>query len=110
LRGRERVVTALVLEPRGAPDHLPSRLDLRGHVRDDEGDALERADRPPELLAFLDVRDGRIERRLGQTDRQGADADAPAVEDREEHLEPVATLAEHVCGRYAAILEDAAHP
>jgi hypothetical protein len=54
----QAIVATLVLQPRGAPDERPGRLDLGRHVGDHERNALERADRPAELLARLRVRDG----------------------------------------------------
>src|SRR4051794_12476398 len=41
-------------------------LDLRGHLGDGEAKRLEVADRMPELLAFLQVADGVLERGTGQ--------------------------------------------
>ena len=87
------------------PDERPGRFDLGRHVGDHERHALERADRPAELLARLGVRDARIERGLGQPDGQGTDRDPPAVEDLEEGPEAVALLAQHVRGRDAGALE-----
>ena len=81
LRRRQRVVASLVLEP-GGPVHEGSRsFDLRGHVRDHEGDALEGADRPAELLPRLGVRNRRIEGGLRQADGKRANADAAAIKD-----------------------------
>ena len=66
LRRDEAEVAALVLEPGGPPDEAAGRLDLGRHVGDHERDALERADRPAELLARLRVRDRRVEGGLGE--------------------------------------------
>ena len=49
---------------------------------------------------------GRVERGLGQADRQGADADPAAVERAQGDLEAVAALAEQVRGGNAGPFED----
>ena len=106
LRRDEPEVAALVLEPGGSPDEAARRLDLGRHVGDHERHALERADRPAELLARLRVRDRRVERALGDPDRQRTDRDPAAIEDPQERLEAAPLLAEHVRRRDARPVED----
>src|SRR5215475_4132112 len=67
-RGLLREVAALVLEPRGLVDEVPSRLDLDGHVRELELDRLKARDRLPELLALLRVAEREVVRALREAD------------------------------------------
>ena len=59
---------ALVEQPRGLPREQPRRLDLRGHVRDQEVDALVHRDRLPELDALARVVDRELVRGPGDAD------------------------------------------
>src|SRR5262249_42780480 len=60
LRRRQRERLSRVLEPGGAVDELPARVDLGRHVGQLELDRLEARDRPPELVPLLGVRGGEV--------------------------------------------------
>ena len=100
------VVAALVLQPGRPVDECPRGLQLGGHVGDHEGDPLERADRPAELLALLAVRRGRLVGTLGDPEGHRGDRDSAPVEDLQEGPEPFALLAEEVLCRDPRPLED----
>src|SRR5262245_63157365 len=89
-RGLLREVTALVLEPRGLVDEVPSGLDLDGHVRELELDRLKARDRLAELLPLLGVAEREVVRALREADAHRRNRDPAAVEDLEELAEPLA--------------------
>ena len=103
--GFRGVGTALVLQPGRAVDHQPRGVDLGGHVGDLEGHALERGDRPVELLSLLGIGRCRLVGGLRQPQRHGADPDPAAVERLEEELVARALLAEQVLGGDPAVVE-----
>src|SRR5439155_21252365 len=94
LRRGEREVPPLVLQPRGAVDELPSRLDLDGHVGELELHGLEPGDRLAELAALMRVRIGEVVCALREADAHRGDGDPAAVEDLQELPEPLATRSE----------------
>src|SRR5262249_50631650 len=96
LRGGKRERLARVLEPGGAVDELPARLDLGCHVRELELDRLEARDGPSELLTLLRVHGGKVVGALRESDAHRCDRDAAAVEDLHELAEAVPALAEEV--------------
>src|SRR3954454_10241894 len=68
--GLQRRPLALVEQPGGLPDEQPRRLDLGGHVGDEEVDALVHRDRLAELDTFARVLDRVLEG--GPRDTDGA--------------------------------------
>ena len=75
-------------------------------MRQFELDALKLGDRLAELLALLGVGDGVVERAAGQADHLRADPDAAFVQRLDGDLVALADLAEHVCLRHAAVVQD----
>jgi UDPglucose 6-dehydrogenase len=89
----------------GGVDQVAGRGDLHRHVGEHELHALEVADRLAELLALLGVRDGGVERSLGDADRLRADHRAGVVEGLEGRAEAGALLADEPVGRDPAVVE-----
>src|SRR5688500_19108831 len=87
-----------LLEARGAPDERAGGLDLGLHVGQLVLDRLEAGDRAAERVALLGVGGRELERGLGDADRLGGDADAPAVERPQRDAHAVAGLAEALGG------------
>src|SRR5437899_2498297 len=105
LCGGERERATLILEPRRAVDECAARFDLRRHVGELELHRLELRDRLAELLSLLRVREREVVRTLCEADSHRRNGDAAAVEDLEELVEAVATLAEQVLLGHGAVLE-----
>ena len=82
------------------------RFDFHRGARDLELHALKVGDGLAELLAFLRVRDRVLQRAARQTDHLRADADAALVERLDRGLVALAHLAENLCFRHAAVLEE----
>ena len=81
-------------------DEQASGLHRCGDVGELVRYALQAAERSAERLARGDVRDGRVEGRLGHADREGADARAEEVERAHGDLEALTDVAEDVVGRH----------
>src|SRR5262249_5696093 len=96
VRRLQRRPLALVEQPRRLPDEQPRRLDLGGHVGDEEVDALVHRDRLLELDALLRVLDRVLERRARDADCAGRRAGPRVVERLHRDLEALALLAEPV--------------
>src|SRR5579862_9825099 len=96
LCGGERVIAALILEPRRAVDELAAGVDLRRHVRELELDRLELRDRLAELPPLLRVGEREVVRALRQADAHRRDRDPAAVENLHELLEAAPALAEEI--------------
>jgi hypothetical protein len=69
--------------------HAARALHLQQHVRAHVLDALERANRPPELLAHLRVLDRHVQARLGPAHLLGAQAHGGQVQDHRERARAV---------------------
>jgi hypothetical protein len=96
---------ARISQARGVVDHQPRRLDVDGHARQLELDALEVGNRLAELLALLGVFDGVIERALRQADHLRANPDAPLVQGFDGDLVALAGLAEDAVLRHQTVFE-----
>jgi hypothetical protein len=101
----ERRPLALVVQPGRLPDEEARGLDLRGHVRDEEVDALVHRDRLAELDALLRVPDRVVARGLRDAYRARRRAGAGEVERLHRNLEALALRAETVLHRHPHVLE-----
>ncbi len=96
---------ALVLEPGRGEVRRPGRPDRRGHVGEQEGEALVVDDLLAERLPRLGVGDGVVEGSLGQPGRDGGDAEPSRVQAGEGDLEAVPLGAEKPVRGDAGTLE-----
>ena len=106
--------------PERPPDQGPSGLDVGRHVGEHESDRLVLDQRAAELLAFLRVLQGELERGPRDAQGHGADDRAGQLEGLERHRRPgmgafarlrqlrleLLDAAEHVLGRDGHVLED----
>src|SRR3989475_5924882 len=95
-----------VLEPSGAMDERPGRIDPGGHVREHELDRLVLRNRLRELNPFLRVLDGFLERALGNSHGHGTDADSASVQYSQRVHEAFILLAKERSLRKTAIGQD----
>src|ERR1051326_7916767 len=102
--GRARL--AVCDRERGTADHQSRGLELGRMIRDAELQRLEIREPLPELLALAHVFDGALEAELGAADRAGCDVEPPAIEPRHGDAEAVTLLADAVCDRNPAVLEE----
>ncbi len=74
------IVTALSFQPGGVVEQTAGGLDLGGSIGKHPLNGLELRDGLAEGLSFFGIRQSVLERGLGQPERKGADAEAPAIE------------------------------
>ena len=70
-------------EPGSLVDHQTGGVDVGGGVGEHPLDGLVVGDRVAESLSLSGILTGGFESRLGQPNRQGADADPPAIQHRQ---------------------------
>src|SRR3546814_4477080 len=95
-----------VLQCACLPDQQFSRLDLRGHIGQFEGNTLKASNRLTELMAFLRVINGSLQRTFGHAERQGSDGNTPAIEHFHRLFEPFALFPEEVLARHPTVIKD----
>src|SRR5215831_16174064 len=104
-RGFDGEGQAMILAPACVVHEMTGALEAHPHVGEHLLDELELGDRLAELLALLGVREARLVGGARDAERQGADADAAAVERAHELAEAGAFAAQDVVLGDDAILE-----
>ena len=94
--GLHAVGDVCLLQLGGGVDQEPGAAQLGGHISDLKGDVLLLADGLSELNTLLGVLHGGLIGPLGDAQRLGRDADAPAVQGGHGDLEALALLAQQV--------------
>src|SRR5581483_11324619 len=95
-----------VVHPRCPLDEQPRRVDLGLHVGEGVGDRLELADRAPERVPLLGVRQRLVDRRLGSPDVAAADEHPFELEAREHELPTVVERPDEVGPGHLDIVEE----
>ena len=90
---------------RGGVDQETGAAQLGRHFRDFECDDLLGADGPAELDALLGILHRRLKGPLGDAQRLGRDADAPAVQRAHGNFKPHALLAQQILLRHMHVVE-----
>src|ERR1700704_2924351 len=91
-----RAALAIGDRARGPSHHQARRLQLRGVIRDPEGERLEVGQARAELLALAHIGERTVEAELRAADRAGRDVEPSAVEARHRDAETLAFLPDAV--------------